>query len=71
MDRKAWWATVHGVAKSQTHLKRLSRSRKVGLGAEGIRSSCSSLPWFLAYPEAQLPSHRAEWGGLGCSSKLV
>ena len=24
MDRGAWWATVHGVAKSQTHLKRLS-----------------------------------------------
>ena len=25
MDRGAWWATVHGVAKSQTQLKRLSR----------------------------------------------
>ena len=24
MDRGAWWATVHGVRKSQTHLKRLS-----------------------------------------------
>jgi len=24
MDRGAWWATVHGVAKSQTRLKRLS-----------------------------------------------
>ena len=24
MDRGAWWATVHGVAKSQTQLKRLS-----------------------------------------------
>ena len=24
-DRGAWWATVHGVAKSQTHLKWLSR----------------------------------------------
>ena len=23
MDRRAWWATVHGVAKSQTRLKRL------------------------------------------------
>ena len=22
MDRGAWWATVHGVAKSQTRLKR-------------------------------------------------
>ena len=25
MDRGAWWATVHGVAKSQTRLKQLSR----------------------------------------------
>ena len=25
MDRGAWWATVHGVAKSRTRLKRLSR----------------------------------------------
>ena len=24
MDRGAWWATVHGVPKSQTQLKRLS-----------------------------------------------
>ena len=24
MDRRTWWATVHGVAKSQTRLKRLS-----------------------------------------------
>ena len=24
MDRGAWWATVHGFAKSQTQLKRLS-----------------------------------------------
>ena len=23
MDREAWWATVHGAAKSQTQLKRL------------------------------------------------
>ena len=24
MDRGAWWATVHGVAKNQARLKRLS-----------------------------------------------
>ena len=24
MDRGAWWATVHGVAKSQTRLQRVS-----------------------------------------------
>ena len=26
MDREAWWATVHGIAKSQTQLKQLSSS---------------------------------------------
>ena len=26
MDREAWWATVHGVAKGQTQLKQLSTS---------------------------------------------
>ena len=25
MDRGAWWATVHGVAKSQKQLKRLNK----------------------------------------------
>ena len=25
MDRGAWWATVHGVAQSQTRLKQFSR----------------------------------------------
>ena len=29
MDRGAWWATVHGVAKSRTWLKWLSRSSSV------------------------------------------
>ena len=27
MDRGAWWATVHGVTKSQTQLMRLSMHR--------------------------------------------
>ena len=29
MDRGAWWATVHGVAKSQTQLKQLSTHDRV------------------------------------------
>ena len=29
MDRGAWWATVHGVTKSQTRLKRLITNRHV------------------------------------------
>ena len=30
MDRKAWWATVQGVAKSQTQLKRPSTQHSQG-----------------------------------------
>ena len=31
MDRGAWWATVHGVTKSQTQLKQLSMQTCVSL----------------------------------------
>ena len=30
MDRGIWWATVHGVSKSRTPLKRLSTQRSLG-----------------------------------------
>ena len=30
MDRGAWWATVHGVAKSWTSLKRLNTHTHIG-----------------------------------------
>ena len=30
MDRRAWWATVHGVAKSGTRLKGLSSNSSSG-----------------------------------------
>ena len=29
MDREAWWATIHGVTKSQTRLKRLTTHARV------------------------------------------
>ena len=29
MDRRAWWAVVHGVTKSQTRLKRLGRHKRM------------------------------------------
>ena len=41
MDREAWWATVHRVAKSQTWLKGLSTQ--------------SQLPYFIASPPMMLP----------------
>ena len=42
MDRGTWWATVHGVAKSQTRLKQLSTH------------PCSSLSgvWYLQDPSS-------------------
>ena len=30
MDRAAWWATVHGVAQSQTQLSDLAEVRREG-----------------------------------------
>ena len=32
MDRRAWWATVRGVIKSQTRLKRLSMQAQWEIG---------------------------------------
>ena len=37
MDRRAWGATVHGVAKSQTRLKQLSRRAHTGLSERFLR----------------------------------
>ena len=63
MDRGAWWATVCGVAKSQTrlstHTRRLGDRRKVELGTAGpgesqlrvvgtvVAGTWTSLPWAL------------------------
>ena len=41
MDRGAWWATVHGVAKSWTQLKRLSSNSSSILI---YKVECSNLP---------------------------
>ena len=44
MDRGAWWATVHGVAKSQTQLKRLGTHNRVLSFSAGGRSGSCLLP---------------------------
>ena len=44
LDRGAWWATVHGVAKSWTRLKRLSSSSCSGNGSCGLRSPAYARP---------------------------
>ena len=40
LDRRAWWATVHGVSKSQTQLKRLSTCTQ--------HQEKSEIFWYLA-----------------------
>ena len=47
MDRKAWWATVHGVTKSRTRLKRLSSSSSQWCLSAGVmHSTLILLPTF-------------------------
>ena len=41
MDREAWWAIVHGIAKSKTRLKRLNHIHPGGLGGpRSCRGAC-------------------------------
>ena len=44
MDREAWQAAVHGVAKSRTRLKRLSSSYSVGFPGSSVskESTCNA-----------------------------
>ena len=44
-DRGAWWATVHGVAKSQTRLKQLSTHTRTPEAEGGPAVPCG---WLLA-----------------------
>ena len=54
MDRGPWWATVHGVSKSQTRLKRLSSSSSVLFGlpssSAGEESTCSNAGYSVSVP---------------------
>ena len=44
MGRGAWWATVHGVAKGWTQLKRLSTSASWSLGLINLTCLCFAPP---------------------------
>ena len=57
MDRGAWWATAHGVAKSQTRLKRLSmqcHGRTHSWGFLLIPSRCHDYVYWL-YKKVHFP----------------
>ena len=68
MDRGAWWATVHGVSKSQTQLKPLSththtqRSSTHMREIPTLKTSSGGKEAFLAY----LP--HTKWEDLGVPS---
>ena len=60
VNRGAWWAAVHGVAQSQTHLKRLSMHACIGEGnGNPLQYSCLENPrdggalWAAVYGVAQ------------------
>ena len=60
MDRGAWWAAVHGVAQSQTRLKRVSMQTCIGEGnGNPLQYSCLENPrhgrawWAAVYGVAQ------------------
>ena len=67
MDKGAWWATVHGVAKSRTQLKRLSSSssssrymkRSFPGGSDSKESACN------AGDPGLIPRSRRSPGGHG------
>ena len=60
VDRGAWWAAVHGVARSRTRLKRLSMHACIGGGnGNPLQCSCLETPrdggawWAAVYGVAQ------------------
>ena len=53
MDRTAWWATVHGVAMSQTQLKRLSTSLTTFL--EDVSDMETFLLWLQCSEQIENP----------------
>ena len=52
IDRGTWWATVHGVTKSQTQLKQLSSNKWKGC----CRTRQFSQHFLYAFSEFQFPS---------------
>ena len=71
MDRGAWWATVHGVAKSQTRLRDLTLSQYVSAEGEGwnltslavqqLRLCTYPAGTLSSIPDQRLRSHRTCW----------
>ena len=57
MDREAWWATVHGVARSQT--RRRPGSGRCGQGITGFREEKGTMNYLVKEPSFRMMSLRA------------
>ena len=60
MDRKAWWATVHGVAKSQTRLSDLTFTFHFHELEKELATHSSVLAWRI--PGTAEPGGLQLWG---------
>ena len=68
MDGVAWWATVHGVTKSQMRLQRLSTRARTHTTICEIGSWCEAS---VQHGGAQLSAVMTYKGGMGCSGREV
>ena len=70
MDRGAWWATVHGVAKSQTRLSNFTFSFQ---NHQKLRQKWSKCQWVISTVKgsewASLMTYDSSWGVLGGERK--
>ena len=64
MDRGAWWASVHRVAKSRTRLKRLSLHRTMQLYSATKRREAPTLTIMWMNLENTMLSERSQTHGL-------
>ena len=78
MDRGAWWAAVHGVAQSQTQLKRLSMHACVGEGnGNPLLYSCLENPrdrgawWAAVYGVTQSRTRLKRLSSSSSSSMIL
>ena len=73
MDRRAWWATVHGKAKSWTRLRDFTNFMKVKSESEDAQSiRLLATPWTVAYqaPPSLGFSRQEHWSGLPFPSPM-
>ena len=66
MDGGAWWATVHGVVRSQTQLSNFTFTFHFHALEKAMATHSSTLPWRI--PGMAEPLHSSHSQTLECSS---